>query len=64
MTPLALTQVGPIFAVSLPITIVQAAARDVRLEAVTERTLIRCGYRKVIVIIIIIDIIQFKHNDV
>lgn len=30
---------------SLPITIVQAASLEVRLDAVTERTLMRCGYK-------------------
>lgn len=44
MTPLALTHVGPILAVSLPMTMVQAASRDVRRLAVTERTLMRCGF--------------------
>lgn len=39
----ALTAVGP-KATSLPITIVQAASRDVLLECVTDRTLILCGY--------------------
>lgn len=47
VTPLALTQVGPILFVSLPITIVQAASLEVRLDAVTERTLIRCGFKEI-----------------
>lgn len=46
VTPLALTQVGPMLAVSLPITMVQAASRDVRRVTVTDRTLIRCGCRE------------------
>lgn len=46
VTPLALTQVGPMLAVSLPITIVQAASLEVRRDTVTDRTLMRCGFRK------------------
>lgn len=46
VTPLALTHVGPMLAVSRPMTMVQAASRDVRREAVTERTLMRCGFKK------------------
>lgn len=45
VTPLALTQVGPIFPVSLPMTMVHAASLDVRLVTVTDRTLMRCGFK-------------------
>lgn len=41
VTPLARTHVGPMLAVSRPITMVHAASRDVRRVTVTERTLIR-----------------------
>ena len=42
VTWLAFTLLGP-KGVSLPMTIVHAASRDVRLLGVMERTLIRCG---------------------
>ena len=42
VTWLAFTLLGP-KGVSLPMTIVHAASRDVRLFGVMERTLIRCG---------------------
>lgn len=42
---LALTAVGPRCDTSLPMTMVQAASRDVRLFCVTLRTLILCGYK-------------------
>lgn len=45
VTWLAFTLLGP-KGVSLPMTIVHAASRDVRLLGVMERTLIRCGCSK------------------
>ena len=43
---LAFTQLGPRGA-SLPMIIVQAASREVRLFMVTDRTLIRCGCEEI-----------------
>lgn len=63
VTPLALTQVGPILFVSLPITIVHAASLEVRLDAVTDRTLMRCGFKEMGTIIFALTQLKRTHRN-